>query len=82
MLPLHKDFPVAFNPLQAYHYGNCIAERGSSMVGTTISHYKVIEKIGQWGMGEVVLAQDPTARTRLLLGRVMNNKETKKGAQK
>ena len=28
------------------------------MVGTTISHYKVLEKIGQGGMGEVFLAQD------------------------
>jgi len=27
--------------------------REHSMVGTTISHYKVIEKIGQGGMGEV-----------------------------
>ncbi len=35
------------------------------MVGTTISHYKVIEKIGQGSMGEVYRAEDTNLSVRL-----------------
>ena len=37
------------------------------MVGTTISHYKVLEKIGEGGMGEVFLARDLTLDRKVAL---------------
>ena len=37
------------------------------MVGTTISHYRVLEKIGQGGMGEVFLAHDTSLDRKVTL---------------
>ena len=37
------------------------------MLGKTLSHYKVLEKIGQGGMGEVFLAQDTTLDRKVAL---------------
>ncbi len=52
------------------------------MVGTTISHYNVIEKIGQGGMGEVYLAQDTTLDRKVALKFLLNELEQDSTARK
>ena len=37
------------------------------MVGETLSHYKVLEKIGQGGMGEVYRAEDNSLKRKVAI---------------
>ncbi|HLE21047.1 MAG TPA: protein kinase, partial [Vicinamibacteria bacterium] len=57
---------MVFGKTQPYNLaGRSFLER--IVVGKTLSHYKVIEKLGSGGMGDVYIAEDLTLNRRVAL---------------
>ncbi len=50
------------------------------MIGTTMGHYKVLEKIGQGGMGEVYRATDTNLNQGLAI-QILAEHLSKRGSQ-
>src|SRR5215216_829272 len=58
---------ISLNLLQQFSSISVVSLYGGSMVSQSISHYRIIRKLGQGGMGEVFLAEDTTLERKVAI---------------